>query len=203
MTKTARPSELSVIQAPPIINTNPTNTSKQTSLPVDFDNRYSSMAENRFHSNFHEKNEDLQGDTLLHLTARLGHDEIMRFLINETSQASILLNKQGQTPLLLAIERGSTSTAILLMDSNPRSIVIPDFNQSSVFHYACEYSNDLVLQRAIVLSKRLNSTSDRFTVRRFSSESSLLPPSPRPSVASLSEIAMVKRRSTSPLRKDN
>lgn len=165
-TKT-RPSEMSVVQAPPLNTNHLLNAAKQNTLPTVFDNRYSSMAENRFNANLQQKNEESYGDTLLHLTARLGHDEIMRVLINETSQATILLNQQGQTPLLLAIERGSTSTAILLMDANPRSIVLADNNQSSVFHYACEYLNEIVLQRAIVLSKRLNSTSDRFTVCSF------------------------------------
>ena len=67
--------------------------------------------------------QEIRGQTLLHLAARLGHDEIMRLLISETSQASILMNKTGQTPLLTAIEAGSTSTATLLMESDPRSII--------------------------------------------------------------------------------
>jgi hypothetical protein len=107
---------------------------------------------------------EVRGQTLLHLAASLGHDEIMRLLISETSQAGMLMNKQGQTPLLTAIEAGSTSTATLLMESDPRSIVASDVNGSSVFHYACENCNDVVLHRAINLSKRLNSTNDRITV---------------------------------------
>jgi ankyrin repeat protein len=107
---------------------------------------------------------EIRGQTLLHLAARLGHDEIMRLLISETSQASMLMNKNGQTPLLTAIEAGATSTATLLMESDPRSIIASDVNGSSVFHYACEHCNDVVLNRAIALSKRLNSTSDRITV---------------------------------------
>lgn len=107
---------------------------------------------------------EMRGQTLLHLAARLGHDEIMRLLISETSQAGTLMNKKGQTPLLTAIEAGSISTATLLMDADPRSIIANDNNGSSVFHYACEHCNDTVLNRAIALSKRLNSTSDRITV---------------------------------------
>ncbi len=75
------------------------------------------------------------------------------------------MNKKGQIPLLTAIEAGSTSTATLLMESDPRSIIVSDNNDSSVFHYACEHCNDVVLHRAIALSKRLNSTSDRITVK--------------------------------------
>ena len=111
---------------------------------------------------------EVRGQTLLHLAARLGHDEIMRLLISETSQASMLMDTKGQTPLLTAIEAGSTSTATLLMESDPRSIVASDNNGSSVFHYACEHCNDVVLHRAIALSKRLNSTSDRITVGHLS-----------------------------------
>ncbi|CAF1472108.1 unnamed protein product [Adineta steineri] len=106
---------------------------------------------------------DLRGRTLMHLAARLGHDDILRLLISETSQASTLMNTQGQTPLLTAIEAGSSNSAILLMECDPRSIIVTDNQRSSVFHYACEYSNDIVLNRAIALLKRLNSSSDRLT----------------------------------------
>ena len=63
--------------------------------------------------------DDVQGQTLLHLAATLGHEEIMHLLINETSHANTLLNARGQTPLLSAIEAGSTNTATFLMVQNP------------------------------------------------------------------------------------
>ena len=107
---------------------------------------------------------NLRGQTLLHLAARLGHDKILRLLICETSQASILMDNQGETPLLTAIKAGSTSTATLLMESDPRSIIVSDDKGSSVFHYACEYCNDVILNRAIAFLKRLSSTSDRMIV---------------------------------------
>ncbi|CAF1528294.1 unnamed protein product [Didymodactylos carnosus] len=91
----------------------------------------------------------------------------MRLLICETSRASTLTNSKGQTPLLNAIEAGSTSTATLLMEADPRSIIVKDNYGSSVFHYACEYSNDVVLSRAIALLKRLNSSSDRITALQY------------------------------------
>jgi len=105
-----------------------------------------------------------QGQTLLHLAARLGHEDIMRLLISETSQASILLNTRGQTPLLCAIEAGSTSTATLLMEQDPLSLTCKDNIGSSVFHYATEQCNDIVLSRAISLLKRLSSSAARMTV---------------------------------------
>ncbi|CAF3499684.1 unnamed protein product [Rotaria sp. Silwood1] len=104
-----------------------------------------------------------QGHTLLHLAAKLGHEEIMRMLITETSHANSLLNTRGQTPLLCAIEAGSTSTATLLMEQDPLSLTCKDNIGSSVFHYATEHCNDIVLSRAIALLKRLSSSAARVT----------------------------------------
>ncbi|CAF3890334.1 unnamed protein product [Adineta steineri] len=116
---------------------------------------------------------DSRGRTLIHLAAHLGHNDILRLLINETSQASTLANTRGQTPLLTAIEAGSSNSAILLMECDPRSIIVTDNQRSSVFHYACEYSNDIVLNRAIALLKRLNSSSDRITgLKRITEQNS-------------------------------
>ena len=117
------------------------------------------------------ENGDAQGQTLLHLAAKLGHEEIMRMLITETSHANILLNARGQTPLLCAIEAGSTSTATLLMEQDPLSLTCKDNIGSSVFHYATEQCNDIVLSRAIALLKRLSSSAARVTVRYKSFQS--------------------------------
>ncbi|UJR32325.1 hypothetical protein I4U23_019789 [Adineta vaga] len=157
----ARKSDLLVIQAPP-----PGAISLPTRRNSFQNNAYLSVVDNQMIQMVANEHKDIRGQTLLHLAARLGHDEIMRLLISETSQASMLMNTKGQTPLLTAIEAGSTSTATLLMESDPRSIVASDNNDSSVFHYACEHCNDVVLHRAIALSKRLNSTSDRITALR-------------------------------------
>lgn len=149
-----------VIQAPPpktLAVPAYRNSLQNISYPPALDNQAVFFSTNSF--------SEIRGQTLLHLAARLGHDEILRLLISETSQASLLMNKKGQTPLLTAIEAGSTSTATLLMEADPRSIIASDNNGSSVFHYACEHCNDVVLNRAIALSKRLNSTSDRITVK--------------------------------------
>ena len=160
---TPRKTEFVIIQAPRT-DAMP-QTSRRVSFPKEVVGRYSSAVDQRLNiKNKSNALDEMYGETLIHLSARLGHDEITRLLINETSQASTLLNRKGQTPLLIAIGHGSTSTAMLLMESNPRSIILSDSNQSSVFHYACEYSNDLVLHRAIVLSKRLHSTTDRLIV---------------------------------------
>lgn len=157
----SRKTDLLVIQAPPsgtnTISTKP-NSSQNGHYSSIIDHHTASMATNSL--------KDIRGSTLLHLAARLGHDEILRLLISETSQASMLSNKKGQTPLLTSIESGSTSTATLLMEADPRSIIASDINLSSVFHYACEHCNDVVLHRAIALSKRLNSTRDRITVSK-------------------------------------
>ncbi|CAF1307425.1 unnamed protein product [Rotaria sordida] len=157
-----RKSDLLVIQAPPPGSV--TITGKQNTI---FQNGgYTSMVDNQAVLIGTNALKEVRGQTLLHLAARLGHDEIMRLLICETSQASMLMNKKGQTPLLTAIEAGSISTATLLMEADPRSIIASDTNGSSVYHYACEHCSDVVLHRAITLSKRLNSTSDRITALR-------------------------------------
>ena len=155
-------SDLLVIQAPPpgtLTLPAHRHSVQNVAYPSMIDNQAVFFAANSI--------KEIRGQTLLHLAARLGHDEILRLLISETSQASLLMNKKGQTPLLIAIEAGSTSTATLLMEADPRSIIASDNNGSSVFHYACEHCNDIVLHRAIALSKRLNSTSDRITVKSF------------------------------------
>ncbi|CAF1608739.1 unnamed protein product, partial [Didymodactylos carnosus] len=104
------------------------------------------------------------GQTMLHLAAKLDHEEIVRMLMCETSHASSLINNRGQTPLLCAIEAGSTSTATLLMEQDPISLTVKDDSDSSVFHYAAEQCNDIVLSRAIALLKRLSSSTARLTV---------------------------------------
>lgn len=106
----------------------------------------------------------VRGQTLFHLAAKLGHEEIMRILLNETSHANSLLNMRGQTPLLCAIEAESTSTATLLMEQDPLSLTCKDNIGSSVFHYAAEQSNYIVLSRAISLLKRLSSSAARLVV---------------------------------------
>jgi ankyrin repeat protein len=111
-----------------------------------------------------------QGQTLLHLAARLGHEDIMRMLISETSHANLLLNNRGQTPLLCAIESDSTSTATLLMEQDPLSLTCKDSIGSSVFHYAAEHCNDTVLSRSISILKQLNSSTARLTVNNESIE---------------------------------
>jgi hypothetical protein len=104
------------------------------------------------------------GQTLLHLAAKLGHDDIIRILIGETSHATRLINARGQIPLLCAIEAGSTSTASILMEHDPLSLTCKDSIGSSVFHYATEQCNDIILNRAISLLKRISSSAARATV---------------------------------------
>lgn len=154
-----RRNDLLVIQAPPPGSIS--QAAKQNSLQYS---PYLFQIDNQAIATTANTAKEVRGQTLLHLAARLGHDEILRLLVSETSQASVLMNKKGQTPLLSAIEAGAVSTATLLMEADPRSIIASDINGSSVFHYACEHCSDVVLHRAITLSKRLNSTSDRITV---------------------------------------
>lgn len=110
---------------------------------------------------------EIRGQTLLHLAAKMAHDEILRLLICETSQASLLYNSRGQTPLLCAIEAGATSTATILMEQDPLSLLSKDSIGSNVFHYATEQRNDVLLSRAISLLKRLSSGTARMMVSLY------------------------------------
>ena len=103
----------------------------------------------------------------------MGHEEILRILVGEISHINDLVNGRGQTPLLSAIEAGSTSTATFLLSQDPTSLTCRDRNGSSVFHYAAEFCNDIVLIRAISLLKRLNSGTARFIVSKFFSLSKI------------------------------
>ncbi|CAF4464988.1 unnamed protein product [Rotaria socialis] len=80
-----------------------------------------------------------------------------------TNRIICLLNTRGQTPLICAIEAGSTSTATLLMEQDPMSLTSKDNIGSSVFHYATEHCNDIILSRAIALLKRLSSSAARLS----------------------------------------
>lgn len=146
---------------------------------------------------------NIQGQTLLHLAAILGHEEIMRILIGEISHDVALVNTRGQTPLLSAIEAGSTSTAIFLMIQNPFSLTCQDANGSSVFHYATENCNHIVLNRALSLLKQLNSCAARLTVSEechLTLMQHVMPPF-RHFSDWWKRIVTVKHRSSSPSKK--
>jgi hypothetical protein len=52
------------------------------------------------------------------------------------------------------------------MEQDPISLTCKDNIGSSVFHYATEQCNDIVLSRAISLLKRLSSSTARVTVSK-------------------------------------
>jgi ankyrin repeat protein len=118
-------------------------------------------------NNLNEKSNSCKGETLIHLSARLGHEHILRRLIQETSYATRLTNAKGQTPLLCAIQSSNSSIAIFLMEIDPITITVHDNNQNSVFHYAANLCDDIVLSRAISLIKRLNNPHQRIKVKIF------------------------------------
>ncbi|UJR29721.1 hypothetical protein I4U23_017270 [Adineta vaga] len=78
-------------------------------------------------------NSDLSnGETLFHLSSRLGHEYILRRLIEETPYGTRLTNSKGQTPLLCAIQSSHSSTAIFLMDIDPITITVCDEYLNSI-----------------------------------------------------------------------
>jgi ankyrin repeat protein len=118
-------------------------------------------------NNFNEKCNSYKGETLIHLSARLGHEHILRRLIEETSYATRLTNGKGQTPLLCAIQSSYSSIATFLMEIDPLTITVHDNDHNSVFHYATNLCDDIVLSRAISLIKRLNNPHQRIQVNIF------------------------------------
>ncbi|CAF0896794.1 unnamed protein product [Adineta steineri] len=108
-------------------------------------------------NNLNENKIYTNGETLIHLSSRLGHEHILRRLIQETPYATRLTNGKGQTPLLCAIQSSYSSTASFLMDFDPLTITVSDKKKNSIFHYSAYLSNDIVLSKAIILIKRLNS----------------------------------------------
>jgi hypothetical protein len=115
--------------------------------------------------NLNEKLNSCKGETLIHLSSRLGHEHILRRLIQETSYATRLTNAKGQTPLLCAIQSSYSSIGIFLMEIDPVTITVHDKYRNSVFHYAANLSDDIVLSRAIYLIKRLNNPHQRIQVK--------------------------------------
>jgi len=108
-----------------------------------------------------------KGETLIHLSSRLGYEHILRRLIQETLFATRLTNAKGQTPLLCAIQSSYSSIATYLMEIDPITITVYDNDHNSVFHYAANLSDDIVLSRAISLIKRLNNPHERIKVNIY------------------------------------
>jgi hypothetical protein len=67
-------------------------------------------------NNLNDKLNLSKGETLIHLSSRLGYEHILRRLIQETSFATRLTNAKGQTPLLCAIKSSYSSIATYLME---------------------------------------------------------------------------------------
>jgi len=105
-----------------------------------------------------------KGETLIHLSSRLGYEHILRRLIQETLFATRLTNAKGQTPLLCAIQSSYSSIATYLMEIDPITIIVYDNDHNSVFHYAANLSDDIVLSKAIYLIKRLNNPNQKIKV---------------------------------------
>lgn len=112
-------------------------------------------------NNLNEKLNSYKGETLVHLSARLGNEDVLRRLIQETPYATRLTNDKGQIPLLCAIQSSHSSIGTFLMEIDPLTITVHDYYHNSVFHYAANLSDDIVLSRAISLIKRLNNLYQR------------------------------------------
>jgi hypothetical protein len=118
-------------------------------------------------NNLNDKLNLSKGETLIHLSSRLGYEHILRRLIQETSFATRLTNAKGQTSLLCAIQSSYSSIATYLMEIDPITIIVYDNDHNSVFHYAANLSDDIVLSKAIYLIKRLNNPNQKMKVNIY------------------------------------
>jgi len=58
---------------------------------------------------------DYNDDCALHFAAENGHDEVVKYLVNDLKQDINMLNGTGSTPLIQAASKGKGSTITLLM----------------------------------------------------------------------------------------
>lgn len=95
---------------------------------------------------------------LVHLAAKIpDHEDVVRVLMGEHANMTVITNSDGQIPLLCAIQGGSTLSAQLLLEADPHSITTIDKNKSSVFHYCCQQKDNVLLANLLNRLKRLSS----------------------------------------------
>ena len=92
---------------------------------------------------------DKDGNTLVHLAARRGHTEIVRYFIGLANpKIPELVNKNGETPLHCAAANGNLAVFKILSknvkDMNPKAN-----NGSTPLHEACFNGNRLIFKYLI------------------------------------------------------
>ena len=91
---------------------------------------------------------DIEGNTLVHLAARAGQTEIIRFFDTLKINIQDLVNKNGETPLHCAAGYGNLATFKILSkslkDINPKAK-----NGATPLHEACFGGNRLIFKYLI------------------------------------------------------
>ncbi|XP_019850283.1 PREDICTED: serine/threonine-protein phosphatase 6 regulatory ankyrin repeat subunit B-like [Amphimedon queenslandica] len=97
------------------------------------------------YDNVHVNAQNIEGNSPLHLACRMRQQHMVKILSRASFSASCLLlaNKEGQTPLHLAVASGHKDTAEALLESVIGSsthhdlLTATDNEESTVFHTAC------------------------------------------------------------------
>ncbi|KAB9309896.1 hypothetical protein FH972_027023 [Carpinus fangiana] len=82
---------------------------------------------------------DALGRTPLHLASAEGHTEIVRALLQATTQVCFAFNRDERIPLHLATMRGRKEIVQELISAQPESIRV-NFNEESVLHLCVRYN---------------------------------------------------------------
>jgi ankyrin repeat protein len=105
-----------------------------------------------------EINDLVNNLTPLHLAAREGHIEVVRFLLGQETIDIDYMNQYGLTPLHLAAEKGKTEVVRLLLKQD--NLVVSNFNSSrdTPLHLAARFGHSEVVQ---LLLQNLNYNDSR------------------------------------------
>ena len=88
---------------------------------------------------------DIDGNTLVHLAARTGKTEIVRYFDNLRKNIQDLTNKNGETPLHCAAANGNLAVFKILSKSS-KNINPMANNGSTPMHEACVNGNRLIFK---------------------------------------------------------
>ena len=103
------------------------------------------------HSNhFHEKVENMYGDTLIHLAAGAGKEKLVKDLISceVNEKLADVQNKFGFTPLHSALNSRQTAVAKLLIKLGA-NVKLEDYRKATALHIAAEKNNVDVIEELL------------------------------------------------------
>ena len=93
--------------------------------------------------------EGFEKKTLLHQASRLGHNELVTYLLEIGHAVDPMdSSNSGQTPLMEAVRMNFTETAVLLIEAGA-SLSTQDVNNENAMHYAARNGSSKLIQRII------------------------------------------------------